>query len=348
MDIADFIREMPKVELNARLEGYYRKDVLTIIADENEVADDLKHFKTFVENWDAPDFTKLDEHTRIYMEWLRHPDDLTRLVYDVGVALSRENVKYAEISINPVLHRLGGMSFDNLMAALNDGRDRVERAWGLRINWVMTVPRDVPRSADDALRFAVSATGRKAGIVAFGVSGSEAAQPAGQFQRAFDTAAKKEIPVVAQAGDADGAEGVKAVLDLGAERIVDGWGVVDDPDVLTQLVDAEAGLIISPGRALQLGWVGSLAEYPLQQLIDAGVRVVITAAMPAFYGQGLNDSLIALAENLELNTSTLEQFVLNGIEISYLPEDEKATLKAEFEAEFERLREEMLSSSEPS
>jgi len=346
MDIARFIKEMPKVELNARLEGYYRKDVLMLIAEENEIAADMKHFATYADNWGAPDFAKLDEHVRGYMEWLKHPDDLTRLVYDVGVALSRENVKYAEVSINTVLHKLDSMSFDDFMTALNDGRDRVQRAWGLTINWIMTVPRDVPRSADDALRWAVSVTGRKANIVAFGISGSEAAQPAGQFQRAFDTAAKKEIPVVVQAGDTDGAEGVKAVLDLGADRLVDGWGVSEDPDTLTQLVTSDAALLVCPGRAVKLGWVDELADYPLQQLQDAGVPMVLSAEMPAFYGQGLNESYLAIADVFNLDIDALQQLVMQGVDHSYLPEDEKKQLTADFIAAFEQLREDMLSSSE--
>jgi len=346
MDTERFIRAMPKVELNARLEGYYRKDVLMLIADENEVAAETKHFKTLAGEWDQPDFAKFDAFVRGYMSWLVFPDDLTRLVYDVGVALSRENVKYAEVSINSVFHRLSGMSFEDFMTALNDGRDRVERAWGLKINWVMTVPRDVPRSADDALRWAASVTGKKTGVVAFGISGSEGAQPAGQFKRAFDTAIKKEIPTVAQAGDVDGAEGVVGVLDLGANRIVDAWGITEDPDGLTNLVENSSAVAISLGRARALGWVTELADYPLQALVDAGVKVVLSAEMPAFYGMTLSDNYIAAVNEIGLSIGELETIALNGIEASYLDEPEKAQLLEEFRAEYARLREEMMSSSE--
>ena len=136
------------------------------------------------------------------------------------------------------------------------------------------------------------------------------------------------------------------MLDLGANRIVDAWGITEDPDGLTNLVENSSAVAISLGRARALGWVTELADYPLQALVDAGVKVVLSAEIPAFYGMTLSDNYIAAVNEIGLSIDELETIALNGIEASYLDEPEKAQLLEEFRAEYARLREEMMSSSE--
>jgi aminodeoxyfutalosine deaminase len=341
MSIESFIRAMPKAELNVQLEGAVRKAAWLKMAERNEIPAAIKKFDDWVALLDNPNYATLDELLQTLRGWMLYPDDLTRIVYDVGVALSRQNIKYAEVSVSPILLMLAGMAFDDFLAALNDGRDRAERGWGIRMTWILTVPRDQPRRADDILRWATSVTGRRGEVVAFGLTGKEDLQPIGQFERAFASAQKKDCPRVVQAGDVMEAEGVLEALEmLTPTRIVDGRGIADAPDALKKLVEQGIPVAISMGRALCHGWFKSYDKYPLQRLHDEGIRLIIGVAMPSIYKTDLNDEYLAAVEHCQLGLDELEEIALNAVKFSYMPEEEQTAMIAEFEAAYAQLRDE--------
>ncbi len=339
MSVESYIRAMPKVELHLHLEGAMRKDSLLMIAEQNEVAENNKNFNEWVRLLDNPDFQRLDEIANAASAWLQQPEDLTRMVYDLGIMLRDQNVRYAEVSINPVLYTDNGIAFDQFLNAISDGRSRVERAWGVRLAWIFIIPRDQPRKADDVVRWATGANARKGGVVAIGLSGNEDAQPVGQFERAFHSSEKKLVPRTAHAGDVHGAEGILEVLHaLAPDRLYDGWGAADAPDVLELLVERRISLSVSLARALCLGKVATYADYPLRHLYDEGVTLTIGSDMPSFYKSTLIDEYLAIVEHCGFELEELDELALNAIRTGFLPAEEKETMLANFADEYERLR----------
>ena len=347
MSVESYIRAMPKVELHLHLEGAMQKNTLLMIAEQNDIPATMKHFDDWVRLLDNPEYERLDEITRTVSAWLQHPDDLTRLVYDLGVALKDQNVRYAEVSVNPVLYTENGISFDQFLAAINDGRDRVERAWGVRIGWILTIPRDQPRKADDIIRWATSAAGRKGGVVAVGLSGREDAQPVGQFERAFRAAEKKMLPRAPHAGEVLGAEGILEVIHmLNPDRLYDGWGAADAPDVLKLLVDTPIPLSVSLARALCFGQVSVYADYPLRHLYDEGVILTIGSDMPSSYKSSLVDEYLAVVEHCGFDVDEMEIIALNAVRTSFMPDNDKQTMLDSFTEEYARLRAEHITPEE--
>jgi len=267
-------------------------------------------------------------------------------VYDAGLWLSKQNIKYAEISVSPALYMLSGMSFEEFINTLNDGRDRVLRGWGVKINWILTVPRDEPRRADETFRWASSATGRKAGIVGFGLVGMEAEQPIGQFERAFHAAIKKEVPSVIQVSDAEGGQMMQAALSMGPKRIVDGWGILDLPDIQDQMIQQDIPLVVNLERAKRNGWVEDVSAYPLRALKNAHLPIILSAEMPGWYKSTLNDEYLAAVNQCELTTDDLIELSLNAIQYSFMPADEKAAFITDFLGQYDALREEYLTTPE--
>lgn len=339
MSIDEFVRAMPKVEINVYLEGAVRKETWMLIADQNEIPVESKEYDHWIDLLDNPDYSQLDELVQTLASWLRYPEDITRLVYDLGVSLSKQNVKYAEVSVNVALLMQAGLSFEEFLSALNDGRDRAERGWGIRIRWILTVPRNQPRRADEILRWATSATGRKGGVVGFGLVGHDDAQPIGQFERAFNAAQKKDLPSVIQAGDKLGAEGVlEALQHLNPSRVVDGWGVADAPDALKVFDEQGIPLVISMGKSLCHDWVKEYSAYPLQHLYDENVKLVISADMPSIYKTALSDEYLAIVDHCKMSLEELEELALNALQYSYLPDEDKAAMSTEFQSAFTQLR----------
>lgn len=342
MSVESFIRQMPKVELDVRLEGAIYEDRLLIIAEQNEIESQIKHFSQWVKLLKNPDYARIHELVQVTTRWFQQPDDLAHVVYELGVTLAKQNVRYAEVSVNPIAFTENGFTFDTFLAALNDGRDRAERAWNVRMAWVLAIPRENPRTADEIARWATTVATRKAGVVGIGLVGQEDAQPAGQFERAFRSAEKKDVACVPHAGSKLGAAGVSAILDhCEPARLVDGWGVVDAPEVMQRLYDAKIPLNVWMTRALREGQIASYADYPLRQLYDDGIVLTLTSGMPALYRTSLTGEYLAAAEACGLSLEEIEELALNSVRASQLLPEEKQAMLDEFAEEYQRLRVEL-------
>ena len=77
---------------------------------------------------------------------------------------------------------------------------------------------------------------------------------------------------------------------------------------LTALLDNDITLAVSLTRAQRQGWVATVADYPLRQLYDAGVSLVIGADMPSLYHTTLNDEYLAAVEQCGLTLDELENW----------------------------------------
>ncbi len=250
-----FIESMPKVELNISLEGAIHTPTLMMLAERNEIAESLKHFDDWANLINEPDYKRTYEIARMACSWMKQPDDLTHLIYDAATNLAKQNVRYAEISVNPARFPDLPLTFDDFLAAINDGRDRAQRAWGIELAWVFVIPREEPRRADELARWVTTAAARRGGVVALGISGDEAAQPIGQFERAFKSAEKKDIARVARVGEKGVDSILQAIEVLNPTRLIDAWGVADSPDLVTLLIENRITLVVSPTRAVKQGWI---------------------------------------------------------------------------------------------
>lgn len=348
MTIESFIQAMPKADLHVHLEGAVSKNALLLIAEQNEVSESVKHFSDWVHLIDKPDYDRLDDLIRFLSTWVRLPEDLTRFVYDFGVSMAKRNVRYAEITVNPALYTEVSLTLEQFIAAINDGRDRAQRAWGVKMGWILAVPREEPRKADDYARWALTASARRAGVVGLGLSGKETAQPVGQFERAFASVEKKGLPRLPHSGELLGADGVLKVIQLlHPNRIADGWGVIESPEVVRLLVEQQIALDISMVRAVLHKKISGYADYPLRQLYEEGVPLTIGSDMPALYKTSLDEQYLAAVELAGLEMDELEDIALNAVRVSQLADDEKQTMLSEFKQAYASLRDEHLSQPTP-
>ncbi len=336
MEIKDFLQAAPKAELNLRLEGAMNPATLLVIANQNDIPVTIKHFDELMQQIEKPEYKRGDDLARIASTWINTPLELARIAYDAATALWKVNVRYVEMAVNPMLYDSMGLRYEDLFTALNDGRDRAQRAWGIRINWIISIPRDEPRRADDATRFASSAAGRRANVVGVALVGAENLQPVGQFERAFKSAEKHETPRVVQAGAIEGADGVTEALDvLSPNRVVDAWGAWSSPELVVRLAEQKIGMVANVSRGLKSGQIAAASEYPLRQLLDDNVLVTLSVDAPSLLGETLADSYVNVIKQSGLDMDDARALLLNGVRMSFLPEEERQQMEAEFAAGFD-------------
>jgi aminodeoxyfutalosine deaminase len=339
MSLTDYIRAMPKVEIAVQLHGAMKPDNIAIIADQNEIADNVKHFNSWLGLVRQPDFSRLDEILRMACSWILQPDDLKYLAYDLATTLHKQNVRYAEVGIDPTLYTGLAVQPDELLAILNDGRDRAERAWGIKIAWIIMMPREEPRRAEDLVRWATSPSSRRAGVVGVGLGGHESAMPVGQFERPFKMAEKREVPRLVRAGDEQGAEGVlHAVETLAPTRLIDGRGLLESADALGLMVQQDTVLCINLTRAVKQGWVNAVGDYPLRALYDANVKVALVSDLPAPYDTSLAQEYIQAVETGLVSLEELEEMALNAVRATALEDSARQEMVAQFADDYVKLR----------
>jgi len=340
MSLRDFITALPKVELNLQLTGALRKDSLLLIANQNGIPGQMDNFARWVELLDDPDPERLDEIAAVAGGWIMYPEDLALVVYDIGVALSKQNVRYAEISVVPSdFVGSARMNFNSFLDALNDGRDRALRAWNVNLAWILCIPRENPRVGDDVARWATGSAARQGNVVAMGLIGPENAQPVGQFKRAFDTAHKKDLFTVASAGSSLGAAGIRdAINELQPGRLVNAWPIIDDEDLLKQVVDGQTPALVSVTGALRSGPLKKAADFPLKRLLESNAQIALSCDKPSLYGSTLIDEYILAREDCGIHADELIQLARRAIELSRLDADAKANMLRDFDFEAQSAR----------
>lgn len=346
MSVESYIHAMPKVDLHVQLEGALQIDFMLMIAEQTDIAGTYKKTKQFQE-WvqllKAPDFNRIDEIARETSAWVRHPEDIARAVYDFAVRCSKENIHYAEISVLPSLYTDLGLGFIEFLDALNDGADRAERAWQVRLNWILAIPRENPRKSDDIARWATSTQAQKGHVVAMSLVGREHAQPIAQFKKAFQTVEKKELARITHVysyPDADSFNGVMEIVN--PTRITDAWGLIDDDEALAYVVDQQIPVMLTPTREVRLGRIRSVAEYPLRELVNRGVNVVLGSGMPVLFDTSLSAEYTAAVEQAGLTLDEIEAIALNSVRAALLSAEDRRTLFTEFQDAYAALRAEHL------
>ncbi len=346
MSLVSYLEAIPKAELYIQLEGAMRTQTLRMIAEQNEVPYSDKDYQQWLDALQSPDPSAYETLARAVSRWLQMPEDLTRVVYDLGVELSKQNVRYAEVMVNPSYYLQNGWSFDDFFNALTDGADRALRGWNVHMQWIFAIQRSEPRRADEISRWATNITSQRAGVVALGLFGREDAQPLGQFERAFRTAEKKGLPRAPHVdNDGEKDEILPAFDMLLPNRLYSAWGIHDIPEAIDRLAAERIPVVISLARAMNLAFVSSYADYPLHQIYDADVPLVIGAGMPTFYQTTLTDQYRLIVEECGFELQELEEMALNAVRYSFLPDEEKQTLLADFEAQYQTLRDEHLSNA---
>lgn len=333
MSLREFVAAIPKVELNLQLTGALQIENLLMIANQNGIPAQREDFEQWLALLDQPDYASLEAIAREAGSWAQYPEDIALLVYDIGVALSKQNVVYAEILVTPPdFVGSARMNMNTFIDALNDGRDRALRGWKVDMAWILCIPRDNPRSGDEVARWASSGAARLSNVVAMGLAGAPDPQPIGQFRRAFDTARKKNVYTVVSAGRGIEAAEMSEVLNqLQPRRLTDIGPLAQDEQLLSQLAEAGKQVVISLSREKRLAGGQGAPVYPLREMVDRQLSFALSSGMPALYQSTLVDEYLMAQEAAGLALDELIGLARRSIELSLLDDERRDALLRRFD-----------------
>lgn len=337
-ELAAFIRAMPKVELHVHLEGAIRPETLLKLARRNNVplpyenVDDLRQWYVFR---DFPHFVEI--YVKI-SSCVRTADDLELIAREFLQGQADQNIKYTEATYTAyTIFQHCGISFDDQFAALNRARRWAEDTLGVSMNLIVDIAREVtPEIGMVTAQEVIKNYGN--GVCALGLGGYEVGHPPEKFVEAFTLAQNAGIPCVLHAGETGGAESIWSALRVGKSRRI-GHGVrcLEDESLVEYLREHQVPLEVCPTSNVCLNVAPSIAQHPIQTLLDKGLYVTLNSDDPPMFNTTLTDEFLKCAEAFVWDQAVCEKLTFNALHAALLPDAVKRKEEKEFRAEFARL-----------
>jgi adenosine deaminase len=263
---------------------------------------------------------------------LRTEDDVRRLVHEAAEDDVAEGSRWLEIQVDPSGYagRFGGLTaFTELV--LDAVQDASERT-GLGMAVVIAANRTRhPLDARVLARLAAQYAGL--GVVGFGLSNDERRGVTTEFAPAFRIASRAGLLSVPHGGELRGADVVAmCVSALGADRVGHGVHAVDDPALLTTIVERSITLEVCPASNVSLGVYPSLAAVPVRPLFNAGARIALGADDPLIFNSRLLDQYETARRVHGFSDDELAELARSSVLGSAAPDSVRRAMLADIDA----------------
>jgi adenosine deaminase len=253
----------------------------------------------------------------------RKPEDFVEASLAVAQTLSADGLRYAEIYVSPEIFTRMGLDAGACLQAIDVGFAESLETHGVLCRILLDGVRHWgPESADRVLdlyeRVPLSS------IVGFGLGGDEQAMGAAAFAGVYLRARALGLRTSVHAGEWTDAAAVREVLDLlRPDRLDHGIAAAQDPRLMQRLAEEDTILCVAPTSNLRTGAVSHVASHPLRQLLDAGVRVTLSADDPVLFGTTTKGEYELAREKLGLSDEELRRLAGNAWHAAFCTREER-------------------------
>jgi adenosine deaminase len=342
---AEQVARAPKALLHDHLDGGLRPQTIVEIAQEigHELpATDAESLgRWFAESADSGSLVRYLETFDHTVAVMQRADDIARVARECVEDLAADGVVYAEVRYAPEQHVTGGLSLDDVVAAVQRGFDEgVAAADGtIVVRQLLTAMRHQARSREIA---ELSIAWRDRGVAGFDIAGAEAGYPPTRHLDAFEYLQRENSHFTIHAGEAFGLPSIwQAIQWCGAERLGHGVRIIDDITVagdgqgdgeveLGRLAayvrDMRIPLEMCPHSNIQTGAASSIAEHPIGLLTRLRFRVTVNTDNRLMSQTSMSKEMGALVEAFGYTLEDLRWFTINAMKSAFLPFDERLAI----------------------
>ncbi|KAK9779228.1 putative Adenine deaminase [Seiridium cardinale] len=338
----EFLAALPKCEHHLHIEGTFEPELLFELAAKNNItlpADKDAAFAS-IESLKARylTFANLDDFLGYYyiaMSALIDAADFEALAYAYFKKAASQNVRHAEVFFDAQVHTERGIAFETVVTGLKAAQRRAEKDLGITTELIMCLVKHLPLpSALETFNLAKDGGYFADGtLLAIGMDSSEKPFPPKMWTELYDAANAAGIRRTIHAGEEGPADYVVQSLDLlGAQRIDHGLRTFEDEALVKRVVEEKIMLTTCPLSNLMLQCIGSISEFPLRKLLDAGVRFSINSDDPAYFGGYILENYCVLQDTFGLTLQEWEGIAKGAVLGSWCGEERKQQLLAEIDA----------------
>ncbi len=333
--MSDRFDAIPKVELHCHVEGTVRPSTVVELA--------RKHGRKLPSEdpTELYRFESLDSFLAVFwlvQELIGDRDDWARVAYESIVDAAPHGLRYREMFFTPARHLAAGQPLAEIVAGLTEGIEAAQRETGVRCALICDIDRAYGGAA--ATELAEGLTGlRRAGsadrVIGLGMDSTERGVDPRDFAPAYDLARAAGLRATGHAGEDTGPENIAAALDaLDLERIDHGIAIVEDPELMARVADARIPLDVCPtSNVVIANRFPTLADHPFRRMREAGLLVTINTDDPAMTDLDLGAEYRDVAGAMGYTFEEMCAIAIEGIEATWLGDEERRALRASFERE---------------
>ncbi|MBL4625639.1 MAG: adenosine deaminase [Flavobacteriales bacterium] len=336
-----FLKSLPKVELHCHLDGSVRVNTILELAKKNNVElpvnnhDDLKSYLEVGDDCkDLLDYLKAFSVTNSV---LQTKEALARAAFELSEDAAEENIRILEIRFSPLLHTEKGLALSEIVEAVIEGKSKAEEKYNIKVGLILCGIRSMsPKRSMDLARVAISYKNK--GVVAYDLAGPEENFPAKDHKEAFFEIINNNINTTVHAGEAYGPESIhQAIHYTRANRIGHGTRLREDPELLNFVNDHRIPLEMCVNCNVQTNTVASLADHPIKEYLDQGIRVTINTDNRLISKTTLTNEYKTVCDTFSLSNEELKKVILNGFKSVFLPYKECKDVYEKAESELTAL-----------
>lgn len=327
---------LPLTDIHRHLDGNIRAQTILDLGRQYNLAlpaDTLDALRPHVQIVDhEPDLvsflSKLDWGVKV----LASLDACRRVAYENMQDAAANGLHYVELRFSPGYMAMNhNLPVDGVVEAVIAGVREGSRDTGVQANLIGIMSRTF--GEDACLQELQALLAHRDGITALDLAGDELGFPGSLFLNHFNRARDAGWHITVHAGEAAGPESIwQAIRELGAERIGHGVKAIEDPALMAFLAGQGIGIESCLTSNIQTSTVASLAQHPLKQFLEQGVRASINTDDPAVQGVDIVHEYQVAAPAAGLSPAQIRQAQINGLEMAFLSAEEKQALRARVSA----------------
>jgi adenosine deaminase len=325
------LERLPKVELHCHIEGTMRPATVVDLARANGVELPTEDVTLLYR------YGSLDEFLTIFwlvQSVLQSPADWARLAYESVVDAAEHGRVYAETFFTPARHLATGQRLSDIVAGLNEGIAAAEAETGARCALIADMDRAFGPSAGLQMveeLIALRSRGAKGvdRVLGVGLDSTELGVDPTSFQTAYAAAGRAGLRLTAHQGEVTGPAAIAACLDvLGVERVDHGLSVVEDPALAARVAGERIPLTVCPNSNVRIAnAVPRLAAHPYPAMREAGILATLNTDDPALTDLDIGYEYRSAAEAFGWGFDDMVSISLDGIEATWLADDDKRALR---------------------
>jgi adenosine deaminase len=327
------LEALPKVELHCHIEGTMRPATVVDLARANGVELPTEDVTLLYR------YGSLDEFLTIFwlvQSVLQSPADWARLAYESVVDAAEHGRVYAESFFTPARHLAAGQRLGDILAGLDEGMAAAEAETGARCALIADMDRAFGPAAGlemveeliDLRRGGARGSDRVLGV---GLDSTELGVDPTSFQAAYAAAGRSGLRLTAHQGEVTGPAAIADCLDvLGVQRIDHGLSVIEDPALAARVAAERIPLTVCPNSNVRIAnAVPRLADHPYPAMREAGILATLNTDDPALTDLDIGYEYRSVAEAFGWGFDDMVSISLDGVEATWLADDDKRALRSQ-------------------
>lgn len=322
------VHELAKTELHCHLDGSLSLPMIRQLAQLADISipdkdEDLRKLVSIEGKVDSlMTYLKTFDFVR---PLLQTAPALELAAYDLIEQAAKDGVLYIEIRFAPELSTDQDLSVLDAVKAVLRGMEKGQNEFGLVAKLLVCGLKQTNPNQTREI-FSAIADLAPQGLVGFDFAGNEADYPTEDLADLIVYTQSLGYPMTFHAGECGCVTNVVQALALGIKRIGHGTALSGQAKAIQAFVNSGATLEMCLTSNLQTGAASSLADFPYDQLVQAGAKITINTDNRTVSNTNLNKEYDLLVKHFGTSKEEFYQFNRNAILACFASEEEKAYL----------------------